>query len=94
MLNGIDEETLLQLAKSVAQEEEEKEFKKSLNKTKKENIKKPNTKKQKEPIEPIDDSYNPDEELKIIREDSDLNKTKMEKVSDVDVEKIKEKLKK
>ena len=76
------------------QEEEEKEFKKSLTKTKKENIKKPNTKKQKEPIEPIDDSYNPDEELKIIREDSDLNKTKMEKVSDVDVEKIKEKLKK
>ena len=76
------------------QEEEEKEFKKSLTKTKKENIKKPNTKKQKEPIEPIDDSYNPEEELKIIREDGDLNKSKMEKVSDIDVEKIKEKLKK
>jgi hypothetical protein len=76
------------------QEEEEKEFKKSLIKTKKESIKKPNVKKQKEPIEAIDDSYNPDVELKIIREDSDLNKSKMEKLSDIDVEKNKEKLKK
>ena len=76
------------------QEEEEKEFKKSLNKTKKENIKKSNTKKEKEKIEPVDDSYNPDQDLKIIREDSDLDKPQMEKVSDIDVEKIKEKLKK
>jgi len=76
------------------QEEEEKEFKKSLNKTKKENIKKSNTKKKKEKIEPVDDSYNPDQDLKIIREDSDLDKPQMEKVSDIDVEKIKGKLKK
>jgi hypothetical protein len=76
------------------QEEEEKEFKKSLNKTKKENIKKSNTKKEKEKIEPVDDSYNPDQDLKIIREDSDLDKPQMEKVSDIDVEKIKGKLKK
>jgi len=73
------------------QEEEEREFKKSLTKTKKENIKKPNTKKQKEPI---DDSYNPDAEPKIIREDGDLNKPEMEKVSSIDVEKIKGKFKK
>ena len=76
------------------QEEEEKELKKSLSKTKKENIKKPNVKKQKEKIEPEDDSYNPDADLKIIREDSDLDKPEMKKVSDIDVEKIKEKLKK
>jgi hypothetical protein len=76
------------------QEEEEKELKKSLTKTKKENIKKPNIKKEKENKEPIDDSYNPDAEPKIIREDGDLNKPDMEKVSDIDVEKIKEKLKK
>jgi hypothetical protein len=76
------------------QEEEEKEFKKSLDKTKKENIKKPNAKKQKEKIEPVDDSYNPDADLKIIREDGDLDKSEMEKVSDIDVEKIKGKLKK
>ena len=76
------------------QEEEEKELKKSLTKTKKENIKKPNIKKEKEKKEPIDDSYNPDAEPKIIREDGDLNKPEMEKVSDIDVEKIKEKLKK
>ena len=76
------------------QEDEEKEFKKSLIKTQKENIKKPNVKKQKEKIEPVDDSYNPDADLKIIREDSDLDKPEMKKVSDIDVEKIKEKLKK
>ena len=72
-------------------QEEEKELKKSLSKTKNENIKKSNIKKQKEPI---DDSYNPNEDPKIIREDSDLNKSKMEKVSDIDVQKNKEKLKK
>ena len=76
------------------QEEEEKELKKSLSKTKKENIKKSNTKKQKEKTEPVDDSYNPDADLKIIREDGDLDKPEMEKVSDIDVEKIKGKLKK
>ena len=76
------------------QQEEEKELKKSLTKTKKENIKKPNIKKEKENKEPIDDSYNPDAKPKIIREDGDLNKPEMEKVSDIDVEKIKEKLKK
>lgn len=65
------------------QEEEEKELKKSLSKTKNENIKKSNIKKQKEPI---DDSYNPNEDP--------LNKSKMKKVSDIDVEKTKEKLKK
>jgi hypothetical protein len=96
----IDEEELQQMKLiqeeeqrqiKLIQEEEEKELKKSLSKTKKENIKKLNIKKEKESI---DDSYNPDAELKIIREDSDLNKPDMEKVSDVDVEKIKEKLKK
>jgi hypothetical protein len=76
------------------QEEEEKELKKSLTKTKKENIKKPNIKKEKENKEPIDDSYNPDAKPNIIKEDGDLNKPEMEKVSDIDVEKIKEKLKK
>jgi hypothetical protein len=73
------------------QEEEKKELKKSTTRTKKENIKKQNIKKEKESI---DDSYNPDAELKIIKEDSDLNKPEMGKVSDIDVEKIKEKLKK
>ena len=76
------------------QEEEEKELKKSLTKTKKENIKKQNIKKEKGKKEPIDDSYNPDVEPKIIREDGDLNKPEMEKVSSVDVEKIKGKFKK
>ena len=76
------------------QEEEEKELKKSLTKTKKENIKKPNIKKEKENKESIDDSYNPDAKPQIIKEDGDLNKPEMEKVSDIDVEKIKEKLKK
>jgi len=74
------------------QEEEEKELKKSLTKTKKENIKKPNIKKENK--EPIDDSYNPDAKPNIIKEEGDLNKPEMEKVSDIDVEKIKEKLKK
>ena len=76
------------------QEEEEKELKKSLTKTKKENIKKQNIKKEKGKKEPIDDSYNPDVEPKIIREDGDLNKPEMEKVSSVDVEKTKGKFKK
>lgn len=75
------------------QEEEKKELKKNLNKTKKENIKKTNVKKEKEK-EAIDNSYNPDLQPKTIKEDSDLNKSGMEKVSDIDVEKIKEKLKK
>lgn len=74
------------------QEEEEKELKKTLTKTKKENIKKPNIKKENK--EPIDDSYNPDAKPKIIKEEGDLNKPEMKKVSDIDVEKIKEKLKK
>jgi hypothetical protein len=80
------------------QEEEEKELKKSLSKTKKENIKKPNAKKEnikktntKKEKEAIDDSYNPDAEPKIMKEDTDLNKTEMEKVSDIDVEKLKRK---
>ena len=73
------------------QEEEEKDLKKNLSKIKKENIKKNNIKKEKEAI---DDSYNPDLQPKTIKEDSDLNKSGMEKVTDIDVEKIKEKLKK
>ncbi len=87
----VQEEEEEQRQIKLIQEEEEKELKKSLSKTKKENIKKLNIKKEKESI---DDSYNPDAEPKIIREDSDLNKPEMEKVSDIDVEKIKEKLKK
>ena len=90
----VQEEEEEQRQIKLIQEEEEKELKKSLTKTKKENIKKPNIKKEKEKKEPIDDSYNPDAEPKIIREDGDLNKPEMEKVSDIDVEKIKEKLKK
>jgi len=102
-IQELDEEDLKQIKLNeeeekrqikLIQDDEEKEFKKSLNKTKKENIKKSNTKKQKEKIEPVDDSYNPDADLKIIREDSDLDKPEMEKVSDIEVEKIKEKLKK
>jgi len=90
----VQEEEEEQRQIKLIQEEEERELKKSLTKTKKENIKKPNIKKEKEKKEPIDDSYNPDAEPKIIREDGDLNKPEMEKVSDIDVEKIKEKLKK
>jgi hypothetical protein len=90
----VQEEEEEQRQIKLIQEEEEKELKKSLTKTKKENIKKPNIKKEKEKKEPIDDSYNPDAEPKIIREDGDLNKPEMEKVSDIDVEKIKGKLKK
>jgi hypothetical protein len=90
----VQEEEEEQRQIKLIQEEEERELKKSLTKTKKENIKKPNIKKEKEKKEPIDDSYNPDAEPKIIREDGDLNKPDMEKVSDIDVEKIKEKLKK
>ena len=102
-IQELDEEDLKQIKLNeeeekrqikLIQDDEEKEFKKSLIKTKKENIKKPNVKKQKEKIEPVDDSYNPDADLKIIREDSDLDKPEMEKVSDIEVEKIKEKLKK
>jgi hypothetical protein len=90
----VQEEEEEQRQIKLIQEEEEKELKKSLIKTKKENIKKPNIKKEKENKEPIDDSYNPDTKPKIIKEDGDLNKPEMEKVSDIDVEKIKEKLKK
>ena len=90
----VQEEDEEQRQIKLIQEEEEKELKKSLTKTKKENIKKPNIKKEKENKEPIDDSYNPDAKPKIIKEDGDLNKPEMEKVSDIDVEKIKEKLKK
>jgi hypothetical protein len=88
----VQEEEEEQREIKLIQEEEEKELKKSLTKTKKENIKKPNVKKENK--EPIDDSYNPDAKPKIIKEDGDLNKPEMEKVSDIDVEKIKEKLKK
>ena len=90
----VQEEEEEQRQIKLIQEEEEKELKKSLTKTKKENIKKPNIKKEKENNEPIDDSYNPDVKPKIIKEDGDLNKPEMEKVSDIDVQKIKEKLKK
>ena len=90
----VQEEDEEQRQIKLIQEEEEKELKKSLTKTKKENIKKPNIKKEKENKEPIDDSYNPDAKQDIIKEDGDLNKPEMEKVSDIDVEKIKEKLKK
>ena len=90
----VQEEEEEQRQIKLIQEEEEKELKKSLTKTKKENIKKPNIKKEKENKEPIDDSYNPDAKPQIIKEDGDLNKPEMEKVSDIDVEKIKEKLKK
>lgn len=90
----VQEEDEEQRQIKLIQEEEEKELKKSLTKTKKENIKKPNIKKEKENKEPIDDSYNPDAKPNIIKEDGDLNKPEMEKVSDIDVEKIKEKLKK
>lgn len=70
-------------------------------KSKKENIKKNNVKKEKEKKEKekketIDDSYKPDYESKNIKEkeDTDLNKSEMEKLEEIDVEKIKEKLKK
>jgi hypothetical protein len=88
----VQEEDEEQRQIKLIQEEEEKELKKSLTKTKKENIKKPNIKKENK--EPIDDSYNPDAKPNIIKEEGDLNKPEMEKVSDIDVEKIKEKLKK
>ena len=90
----VQEEDEEQRQIKLIQEEEEKELKKSLTKTKKENIKKPNIKKEKENKEQIDDSYNPDAKPNIIKEDGDLNKPEMEKVSDIDVEKIKDKLKK
>jgi len=53
-----------------------------------------NKEKIKKAKEEIDDSYEPDLKPKGIREDSDLDKGEMEKLSDADVEKIKEKLKK
>ena len=90
----VQEEEEEQRQIKLIQEEEEKELKKSLTKTKKENIKKQNIKKEKGKKEPIDDSYNPDVEPKIIREDGDLNKPEIEKVSSIDVEKIKGKFKK
>jgi hypothetical protein len=78
----------------IIEEEMRKQITDQQDKTKKAapvNIKKPAAKKVKEEI---DDSYNPDLEPKVIREDSDLDKSEMEKMSDVDIEKIREKLKK
>ena len=91
-LSKIDEEELKQM--KIIEEEMRKQITDQQDKTKKAapvNIKKPAAKKVKEEI---DDSYNPDLEPKVIREDSDLDKSEMEKMSDVDIEKIREKLKK
>lgn len=88
----VDEEELIQM--KIIEEEMKKQITDQQNKNKKlvpVNNKKPATKKVKEEI---DDSYKPDLKPKGIREDSDLDKSEMEKVSDVDVEKIREKLKK
>ncbi len=74
------------------QEEEEKDLKKNLNKTKKENIKKNNIKKEKK--KPLIIPDNPDLQPKTIKEDSDLNKSGMEKVRGRVSTQIKEKLKK
>lgn len=84
----VQEEEEEQRQIKLIQEEEEKELKKSLTKTKKDNIKN-QILKEKENKESIDDSYNPDAKPKIIKEDGDLNKPEMEKVSDIDVEKLK-----
>ncbi len=78
----------------IIEEEMRKQITDQQDKTKKTapvNIKKPAAKKVKEEI---DDSYNPDQEPKVIREDSDLDKSEMEKMSDIDIEKIREKFKK
>lgn len=55
---------------------------------------KTNKEKTKKTNEQKDDSFKPNLETKTVKEDSDLNKSEMEKVSDIDIEKIKEKLKK
>ena len=92
VLSEVDEEELKQM--KIIEEEMKKQITDQQDKTKKVapvNNKKPAAKKVKEEI---DDSYKPDLEPKVIREDSDLDKGEMEKVSDVDVEKIREKLKK
>ena len=91
-LSKVDEEELKQM--KIIEEEMRKQITDQQDKTKKAapvNIKKPAAKKVKEEI---DDSYKPDLEPKVIREDNDLDKSEMEKVSDVDVEKIRDKLKK
>ena len=92
VLSEVEEEELKQM--KIIEEEMKKQITDQQDKTKKVapvNNKKPAAKKVKEEI---DDSYKPDLEPKVIREDSDLDKGEMEKVSDVDVEKIREKLKK
>ena len=91
-LSKVDEEELKQM--KIIEEEMRKQMTDQQDKPKKAapvSTKKPAVKKAKEEI---DDSYNPDLEPKVIREDSDLDKGEMEKISDVDIEKIKEKLKK
>ena len=91
-LSEVDEEDLKQM--KIIEEEMRKQMTDQQDKPKKAapvTTKKPAAKKVKEEI---DDSYKPDLEPKVIREDSDLDKSEMEKVSDVDVEKIREKLKK
>ena len=91
-LSEVDEEDLKQM--KIIEEEMKKQITDQQDKTKKVapvSNKKPAAKKVKEEI---DDSYKPDLEPKVIKEDSDLDKGEMEKVSDVDVEKIREKLKK
>lgn len=91
-LSKVDGEELKQI--KIIEEEMKKQMTDQQDKTKKAapvSTKKPAAKKAKEEI---DDSYKPDLEPKVIREDSDLDKNEMEKVSDVDIEKIREKLKK
>ena len=91
-LSKVDEDELKQM--KIIEEEMKKQIADQQDKTKKVapvNNKKPAAKKVKEEI---DDSYKPDLEPKVIRKDSDLDKNEIEKVSDVDVEKIREKLKK
>jgi hypothetical protein len=98
-LSEIDEEELKQM--KIIEEEMRKQITTDQQEKNKnvapESIKKPATKKEVVPAskkEEIDDSYQPDLEPKVIREDSDLDKGEMEKLTDVDIEKIKEKLKK
>jgi len=71
-------------------QEEEKKAQDNLNKANEKDIKKQNIKKEKEPI---DDSYKPDLEPKVIREDSDLNKSEMQMVNDVSGKAFKKELK-
>ena len=91
-LSKVEEEELKQM--KIIEEEMKKQITDQQDKPKKAapvSTKKPAAKKVKEEI---DDSYKPDLEPKVKREDSDLDKSEMEKVSDIDVEKIREKLKK